>query len=78
MKGIAFKSLAIVMLIAFGFMLVPQQAEAQINWECLLLTIGCVLANAAAEVICVAQPKACAAAQLFAALICAAAEDACA
>ena len=77
MKGIALKSLALVILIAFGFMLVPQQADAQIDWECLLLRIACAAANEIADEVCEQAPPWCDLAREIARIICDAADEAC-
>ena len=77
MKGIALKSLALVILIAFGFMLVPQQADAQINWQCLLLSIACAAANEIADEVCKQEPVWCDLAREIARIICDAAAEAC-
>ena len=76
-KGIALKSLALVVLVAFGFMLVPQQADAQINWDCLLAQIACAVAEAAADVVCENAPLWCDFARIIAEIICDGVDEAC-
>ena len=75
MKSIAVKSIALVAILAFAFMLMPQQAEAQVN--CANAQDACALARIVAAGVCVAAPAWCGLANAIADAVCDWADDVC-
>ena len=68
MKSIVVKSIALVTILAFAFMLVPQQADAQVN--CANAQDACALARIVAAGACAAAPAWCGLANAIADSVC--------
>ncbi len=74
MKSVALKSIALVTILAFAFMLVPQQAEAN---DCDNARAACLLARIIARWVCNESPPHCNLANEIADAICRWADDVC-
>jgi uncharacterized membrane protein YcaP (DUF421 family) len=75
MKSVALKSIALVTILAFAFMLMPQQAESQVN--CADAQAACTLARIVAGGVCAAAPPWCALANEIANAVCSWANGVC-
>ena len=74
MKSVVLKSIALVAILAFVFMLVPQQAEAD---DCADAQLACSIARIIAGWVCGAVPPLCGAANDAANAVCSWAADVC-
>ena len=75
MKSVGLKTIALVAILAFAFMLVPQQADAQAN--CGDAQAACAIARMIAAGVCGAAPAWCGLANAIADGVCNWADDIC-
>ena len=52
MKAILVKSIALVLIVTFAFVLLPQRGDAQIIGDCVAARLACAAAQAGADHVC--------------------------